>query len=640
MKIIEQAITYFTKATGNDWHVFFDRLDEAMSGNMDEQEETLWYIHALMDTMLANNISIDELKINKDAVKAYFDNEGRKSNGEFFTPERWCKKGREYFDKYIPDWKENYYVWDNCAGSGNLVRTIEMNDRSRLYMSTLQSDDVELLRGTKEFSEANVFELDYLNSIALSDFDTKFIDSLPEGLQDIIRNDKPLIIYVNPPYKSGKSKSTEVGKFMNNSKTLPQFNFTDFSAASYDIFYQFCFQTMCLVMQYNLKNTYFCFFGPLRFFVGKSAGVLLKHFEHVFEFLDGMCLSAGEFNDIGKEVTWGIGCSIWKSRGDYLDDSMAVYHKDILLDKMIVTPDDEIVSQGKVLYEEARTKLSNWSRPSEDSYSFYKQFPVMTSYHTFKGGNPFERTFYSKLKVIDNMMGCLMTQENLARNSMKCGLLSAPSTIEYICINQSNFWRCVANYTFRRVAADVDWSMTKKDISAPNESIEGYDVWLANALVFFLFAYKSMMSSIRHVTDETNTEEFEIKNHFFYISEEEVKEHCEDEVILEDMKNSPATNQFLLEQIERVKDKWSDEGKELFKFCKLYTLSTYNFRKTVNYKASTDCWDAGFQQIRAGIWKDSFEEEYRTRLNALKSYLQKDILKFGFMVDLEDMEVQ
>ena len=634
--IIEQSFKYYVRVTGNDWHKFYDDLDEAMKGDINTQTGDIWLIHALANNLIANNIELEELKYNKDTIKSFFDNDGRKSNGEFFTPEIWAKEGRTYFEQFIPNWKEDYYIWDICAGTGNLLKTVESNDRSRLFLSTLQDSDVITMKDTDAFKDAIVFQYDFLSHLLLEELDDSFINELPEKLRDVILNDKPLIIYANPPYRAGKNKATEVGRFMSSTKNLPLFDFTDFSAPAYDIFYQFCFQVMCLVIRYKLKNTYFGFFGPLRYFVGKSANVLLKHFEHTFEFLDGMCLSASEFNDLGEETNWGISCTLWKSRGDYLDDPMGVYHKDILLEKKITTPEGDIESEGRILYEPAKKALITWSKPSQDSYDFYIDYPLMTSTVTFKGGNPLEKTYYMTGKVIENFLGTLMVQSNLIRNSSKCAVLSAPTTIDHIDINRENFWRCVPNFTVRAIGVDVDWTLNKKELSAPNTNIEGYEKWLHNCLPMFLFGYRSMMSSIRNVVDKNGVKTYDINNNFFYVSPEEFKENCEDKKILEDFEKYYVDNSFMLKQIEIALPDMDEPALDFYEWCKSYTLASYNYRYKVDYKASLECWNAGFQQIRNGLWNDTLEEEYRLRLSRLRDYLKKDIYKWGFLSYFEE----
>ena len=391
-------------------------------------------------------------------------------------------------------------------------------------------------------------------------------------------------------------------------------------------------------MKYKLKNTYFCFFGPLRFFVGKSANVLLKSFEHVFEFKDGMCISAAEFNDIGRDIQWGIGCTLWKSRGDYIDDNNINFHKDILLDKKFVTPEGTIETEGKMLYEHATLNLEDWTIPSKESYSFYKQRPVMTSYHTFKGSDPLSNIYNYTDKVVDNYLGVLLTQSNLARGSRKCAILSEPCSLAYININEENFWRAVANFSFRRIASIEDWAITKKDISAPNTNIEGFDRWVKNSIVLFLFEYKAVQSAIRVVKSSIDGTITEVNNHFFYCTPDEVRQCCQDEKILKDIENHPSQSEFFMEQLNSAIPYFDKPAKDLFDWCKAYTLASYNFRGRVDYKCGLDAWDAGFQQIRCGVWDDSLTDEYQARVTALREYLAKDMFKFGFMTNLEDNE--
>jgi len=615
MKLAKQAIGFYVRCSGNKWSTFFDNLDIALAGNLNEQTGEMWLVHAIANTIMSNGVTLNELKINKDMIKAEFDESGRKAAGEFFTPEIWCVEGRTYFDKYIPDWHQ-YNVWDASCGSGNLMRT-SGHPTDKLFLSTLQEDDVELVKNTPEYEGAEVFQCDFLNGIDYDKYNAGFVNNLPERLQSIIKNDEPLIIYMNPPYKSGMALQTEVGRHMND---------VGMSRPAYDMFYQFCWRVMNIVEMYELKNCYFSFFGPLQMFTGASPGVLVEYFEHVFEFIDGMCLSAQEFSDTSSSISWGIGCSLWKSRGGYVYN---VEHKDVLLEKKYII-ESGIGCEGKILYEQPREKLSAWVEPRDVMY--YKEAPLMTSHLTFKGGEVFEKVAYGSGKMDTDALGTLMIGNTLTRSASQSAVLSMPTTIQYVSINEENFWRCVSSYTFRRVV-EVDWSLTKKEISAPNTNIEGYDVWVRNALVLFLFEYKSMMSSLRDVV--WGAETVVIRNKLFYLTEEEVRTRCDDPVILEDLNKNPLLNQFMLKQIEESMPYWFSEVKALYDWCKEYTLFTYNLRKNVAYKGSLECWDAGFQQIRSGgIWTDELSEDLTKLLVAARDRLKTDIFKFGFVSDV------
>lgn len=643
MKLAKAAVGYYTDVTGNDWSKFYDDVDVAMSGKLEEQTGDLWLIHSLMNVLIKKGMSVSEFKTGKDAVKAVFDEDGRKLAGEFFTPTIWAEEFHRYMDEEIPNWRELYNVWENSAGSGNLIRTAHINS-DHLFASSLQQDDISLLRNTPELQGATVFQLDFLSAYD-DKFGRNFTDKLPEKLQKVIDNKEPLLFLCNPPYKSGQANNTEVGKYMG--KNIPYLDFVSFAKPAYDLFYQFCFQVMNFVAVHELENCYFCVFGPLTWFTGAGANVLLKEFEKVFEFKRGMCISAQEFSDTSESILWGISATIWKSRGGYCNEPGVNYHKDILLDKKFLAPDGTIGCEGKVLYEPPRKKLSTWVH-SDDSKAPKKEYPLMTSHLTFKGGDVFEKVAHKTAKMRSDAWGILMSQDTMTRSSDQSAIMSVPSTIQFEPIVRENFWRAVASYTFRRIY-EADWSIAKKDISAPNTSVEGYDLWLKNAIPLFLFEYKSMMSSLRGVVSvresllpDSARSKITIRNNFFYLTPEEVRANCTDEVILKDLEDNPPTEgqQFMLQVIEECKPYWSQEVRQLYDWCKEYTLNTFDMRKSVGYKGSLECWDAGFQQIRSALWNaDKYDVDMTKLLVQARDFIRKDISKFGFVSEVQEEDL-
>lgn len=820
MKVAKQAVQYYTIVTGNEWSTFYDNLDTALA----EENPTgdLFIIKRLMDAIIKSGISVNEFKMNKDAVKALFDNESRKANGEFFTPIVWAKELYTYIDKFIPSWRTDFNIWENSCydiqtkvlirrkvsessiskirdfctkedvdviwysttydstssfsnpewlykdrgtliarvsakslepddeiltmdrdtgeqkwsgyhnlffktakkmirfffgksfssklkvtidhqmvvrydrgtsytsisaldlcrvldenrkvyiklrdnsevtissydifnlerevwdlttdndthcfcvttqdgvdvfsgncGSGNLLRESKAT-MSNVFMSSLQEDDITLVKNTPEFKGVNAFQCDFLEGIDYDEYNTEFLDKLPSRLKEIIINDEPLLIICNPPYKTGSAKATDVGRYMID---------IGLGRPAYDIFYQFCWRVMRFVEMFNLKNCYYAFFGPLTFFTGAGANILLTEFEHCFEFLDGMCISAQEFSDTSESILWGISGTVWKSRGGYQKEQS---HKDILLEKKYLLPDGGVGCEGRVLYAPPREKLSDWVAPKD--ITFFNNAPLMTSHLTFKGSEVFDKIAPKSGKLADNALGTLMVGNTLTRSSDQSAILSMPSTIQYVNITEENFWRCVASYTFRRTY-DAGWAVAKKEISAPDTTVEGYDVWLKNALVMFLFEYKSMMSSLRGVS-WGGYDNYVIRNKLFYLSEEEIRANCHDEVILHDLDEHPLQNQFMLKMIAESEPYWSPEIRALYDWCKNYTLFTLDKRKEVNYKGSLDCADAGFQQLRTGgLWNDQLSEELTKIIVQARDYMRKDLDKFGFVSETEDADL-
>lgn len=518
---------------------------------------------------------------------------------------------------FVKEAKSDVGVFSGNCGSGNLMRTAN-HPADKLFLSSLQEEDIITVKNSPEYEGATAFPLDFLNLLDYDQFNTEFLNQLPPRLKEIIMNDEPLIFFMNPPYKSGMAKMTDVGRLMCD---------IGLNKSAYDLFYQFCWRVMHFVEMFNLTNTYFCVFGPLTFFSGSSAQVLYNEFVKCFEFVDGMCIPAQDFSGTSESIDWGIGCTFWKSRGGY---EASIEPKGVLLEKKVLDVDGNVATGERTLYTSPREKLADWSQPKD--VIFYKDAPLATSALTFKGAEIYDKKAKYSGKIAENALGVLMTDSNLARGNSYSAILSMPSTITFINITEENFWRCVANFSFRNSVV-YDWSDTKKWNSAPDTSIEGYTEWLMNSLGLFLCELKSMQSSLRDI--EWNGEIIDIQNKFHIISAEETRAKCTDPVILQDLETHPAQNQFILEQIEKAKPYWYPEVQELFNWCKEYLLYSLNKRNIINYKGSTNAWDAGLAQIRSVLWSEELSKDLFKRLATVREKLGKDACKFGFFGEYE-----
>lgn len=141
----------------------------------------------------------------------------RERKGSYFTPRIWVEKSQEYLaDVLGEDWQENYYVWDCCAGTGNLLAGL--TNKYNIWASTLDKADVDVMhQRIEEMGEgsnllkSHVFQFDFLNG--------DFAD-LPQGLRDIINDEekrKRLVIYINPPYAEATTATTVTSNGKNKS---------------------------------------------------------------------------------------------------------------------------------------------------------------------------------------------------------------------------------------------------------------------------------------------------------------------------------------------------------------------------------------------------------------------------------------
>ena len=144
----------------------------------------------------------------------------RERKGSYFTPQIWVEKSQQYLADVLGEtWQDEYYIWDCCAGTGNLLNGLTNYDR--VWASTLDKQDVDVMidriANGWAMAENHVFQMDFLND----DF-TK----CPEELQEILNDPekrKKLVIYINPPYAEAASRITVTGKGENKTDVAVQY---------------------------------------------------------------------------------------------------------------------------------------------------------------------------------------------------------------------------------------------------------------------------------------------------------------------------------------------------------------------------------------------------------------------------------
>lgn len=130
----------------------------------------------------------------------------REIKGSYFTPKIWVEKSQQYLaDVLGENWQDEYYIWDCCAGTGNLLNGL--TNKRNIWASTLDKADVDIMKDTlKNVFEDHMFQFDFLNDDFISISDG---GKVPDELQAILNDEekrKKLVIYINPPYGEGDSR--------------------------------------------------------------------------------------------------------------------------------------------------------------------------------------------------------------------------------------------------------------------------------------------------------------------------------------------------------------------------------------------------------------------------------------------------
>lgn len=222
----------------------------------------------------------------------------RERKGAFFTPQIWVQKSQEYIARaFGENWQDEYFVWDCCAGTGNLLEGLV--NPERIWASTLDEPDVRVMKENPRLLENHCFQFDFLND----DF-----SKLPEKLLKIIKeNPEKLIIYINPPYgecgheKSGKNKEG----IANNNKVHERFEYL--GRALRDIATLFMAR-----IKIDIKNCNLCIFNKLKYITGPN----FSRFRDLFraEYKVGFIVKAETFDNVkGK---FPISFLIWKTKSN------------------------------------------------------------------------------------------------------------------------------------------------------------------------------------------------------------------------------------------------------------------------------------------------------------------------------------
>ena len=248
----------------------------------------------------------------------------RERKGSFFTPQRWVELSQQYLaDELGDDWQDRYYIWDCCAGTGNLLAGL--TNKYNIYASTLDRQDVDVMHerihnmngeGGSNLLESHVFQFDFLNDPLLHERDKKGRivkrSKVPDSLQEIITDPekrKRLVIYINPPYAEAASTRTK-GGHGENKKDISRNNkaydkYSSFIGAAANELY-----SLFLIRVYSeLKGVVLGYFGTLKEISSSNFGKFRNIFKPKFN--RGFIVPAYTFDNVTGRFP--IGFFVWNT---------------------------------------------------------------------------------------------------------------------------------------------------------------------------------------------------------------------------------------------------------------------------------------------------------------------------------------
>jgi len=426
----------------------------------------------------------------------------RERKGAFFTPQKWVDLSQKYIaDVFGKNWQEEYYVWDCCAGTGNLL--VGLTNSRNIYASTLDQSDVnaikELNKSTKKLLENNVFQFDFLNDdffdIEEDFFDprtgkkkgTRFVESkLPQSLQEIIKDPekrKKLIIYINPPYaeagnrktfvKTGKNKSNVA----NDSRIYEKYK-KEIAKASNELFAQFLFRIYCEIPASKIAN-----FSTLKHLQGTNFIDFREKFQAKLEKL--FLIPANTFDNV--KGSFPIGFFVWDTniKEDFRKIKANVY------ENKTKSKNFEIKKMGtKAIYGyKDKKRINEWIA----SYKLNNQDNIG---FLIPGRNDFQNINYVRLANKNGNTDTLISEIS-RKVHLNCTPINTHSLIPVVVY-------MAVNYCIKQT-----WLNNHDQFLYPHNSWEKDVEFHNDCLVFTLFHGKNLITSkesTNHWTPFTETE--------------------------------------------------------------------------------------------------------------------------------------
>lgn len=363
----------------------------------------------------------------------------RERKGSYFTPRIWVEKSQEYLaDVLGEDWQDKYYIWDCCAGTGNLLAGL--TNKWNIWASTLDKADVDVMHERIEHMgersnllKSHVFQFDFLNG--------DFTD-LPQGLQDIINDEekrKHLVVYINPPYAEHTNKENLTSKSYKEelAKTKTHDKYKDLRRANYELFAQFFMRIYQEIPGATLAE-----FSTLKILQAPNFADFRKIF---LARLQGMFIvPANTFDNV--KGSFPIGFMIWNTCDKVPFES---YHSDVYSAK------DEYIGK-KSIYAYSEGKYIN------DWVKLYKPVGDCVGVLNYRG-NDFQ---HQAMAYINNSSDSSMTLLQIAKNNLlEC---------------------CV--YASVRHCIEATWLNDRDQFLYPNDGWKFDKDFLSDCLVYTLFS--------------------------------------------------------------------------------------------------------------------------------------------------------
>ncbi len=442
----------------------------------------------------------------------------RSFKGAFYTPLNVVDKAYDKLAETLgKNWQKDYTVWDMCCGVGNLE--VKHSNPRNIYMSTLDSADIDVMKATKTCVGAVKFQYDFLND-DINDFgqiDYTLTNKVPQGLRDAITNNKKILVLINPPYaESGSGVDSGNKEGVASTKSSNYMN--EYGFAKRELFAQFLAR-----IKKEIPTASIAMFSTLKYVVAPN----FDEFRQIWfaKYLGGFVVHNKAFD--GLNGNFPIGFLVWKTTQN-TKDIINEISTDVL-DKLTQPIGEKLFFNSPP--DNLLTKWVERPKPNKTlALPLKNAISPATKTRDIRGG------YWS-----DNAIGSLYAHASDVQNANLTALLSSGySSPGAFYVNAENLWKVAIIFTVRRVIKQT-WLNDRDQFLQPTEPLT--NEFKSDCLIWMLFNGSNLTASANDL--EWNNKKWSIVNHFIPFTEDEVgaPDRFESDFMVQYLKNLPMLRQ-------------------------------------------------------------------------------------------------
>jgi hypothetical protein len=425
----------------------------------------------------------------------------RSFKGAYYTPLHVVDKAYDKLSETLgKNWQKEYIVWDMCCGVGNLE--VKHSNPRNIYMSTLDQEDIDVMKATKTCVAAQRFQYDYLNDDITDEgqIDYSLTNKVPAGLRKAIADGKKILVLMNPPYaEAGSADTVSGGKHKTNVAATKMANaMPDYGYARRELFTQFLAR-----VSLEIPTATLALFSTLKYVNAPNFEEFRTYWRA--KYLGGFVIHSKAFD--GLKGNFPIGFLIWATDQKSIEQQPFTEIKVDILDK-----DVKAVGVKSFYTVPNESFLSEWIvRPRSNDVDALPLKNAVTPATVTKD--------LRGTKWADDAVGSMLSNSNMLQNASTLTAIfsSGFGSAGAFFVTNKNLWQAAIIFSVRRLIKPT-WLNDRDQFLQPTESLS--DEFKTDCLIWMLFNNSNLTASANNL--EWNGKKWSIVNHFIPYTEDEV----------------------------------------------------------------------------------------------------------------------